>query len=943
MSPHKTLTALLTSLLLPLPAHAITLTSDDTNYTTSSNITIDDIAISSTFSGTEISPRTITNLHIITTGTSTSDYGIKTTGDYNQITNSTDAQIITNGNSGRGISIGDLSEVHNLGSITTSGTTSYGIYTSGDSSTITNSGSITTNNSSSYGIYLNGDSNTATSSGTITTQVYGINVTGSNNTVTNSGTITTSNSSSAHGIFVSSSGGSSNNIVNNSGTINSRGNGIYAKDANSQIDNSGTITTYDSSSIYGIRSEGDNATITNSGNISATNYAIYNTGDNVTINNSGTLTGGVYIGNGTLNIFGGTISKEVDGVSNIGSVNIGSDSSSATFNQTASFTDLDSLTIKTNSTLNSYSNITANNIYLDENAILTIHDGSVISTPITGFSSSSGTLNISATSFTNSNSIGTSSNKLANLNINDDGSFTASSDIYVNEISVNNGNFNLNQTDNLTIFGNLTGSGSGTVNIGSTTQNINGDFTLTSGDTLAVTLVENTGNLTISGITNIESNSKLAITNNSQSYITNGSNFTIINAADGSTINTIKESNITVNGGSSNSGILRFTTSQTDNSLTLTISRLSALEATDNKNSQNIYQNINDIGASATGKLAQFQTYLDSSNLSGSSLTKAINQLAPQSTKSMLSNNINIINNAIKPIENHLDKSHQESADNFHNGIWIQTFGSSATQDEVQDDEGFKINSFGLVIAADQKTEGNNIIGAALNYSNSNIKSSDNLKTNAVDSYQLNFYHSSNFGKYFLDNLAAFTWNKYNSQRSITAVNTTAQANFNGQSYTAKIKAGFFEKITSNLLLTPELSLKFIKNNIDGYTENSADTLNLSVNKISANFLETRAGLNLTHISKIFALPEFKKIASNFKISYGHALINDTPTTISNFQNQSDKITSTISNIDNNSLNLETSITAYHIDNLTFSLNYTLTKKPTYQSHFASLKIRQEF
>ncbi len=405
-------------------AFAVTLTSSQSNYITSSDITTDSHGITSSFSGTSSSLRQITNLHIITTGnngTVSGAYGIRSSGDYNKITNSSSASIVTTGNSGRGISVSDYSEVYNQGSITTQGTTSYGIYTSGDGNVISISGSISTSNTTAYGIYLNGDSNSVTNSGSISTKVYGIYGYGNKNQIFNSGTIATTSSSSAHGIYVSAASASnatssSYNEIENSGTITSSGNGIYIKDNYTRITNSGTITSASTASIYGIRNEGDNVTITNSGTINSQNYAIYNSGSGVIINNSGTLNANVFLGDATFNILGGSL-KEVEGNSSSTIANIGSDSLAITFNQSSDFSGLLSLNIKESSVLNCYGSIEADNITISENAILNLEEGSSINAAIIGSDSSSGTLNISGFDFSFSNTIGTSSNKIDNLNI----------------------------------------------------------------------------------------------------------------------------------------------------------------------------------------------------------------------------------------------------------------------------------------------------------------------------------------------------------------------------------------------------------------------------------------------------------------------------------------------------------------------------------------------
>jgi hypothetical protein len=276
----------------------------------------------------------------------------------------------------------------------------------------------------------------------------------------------------------------------------------------------------------------------------------------------------------------------------LGNINIAAD-----FNQSSAFSDLTNLTVTSGATLNSENEIEVGTILLDINSTLTLSDGSSVSAAIQGLSNSSGTLNVLGIDFapTNSlaNSIGISGNSLANLNINSGASLTYDSNIYADNILVG-GDFNFSTSDNLEIFGNLAGTGSGVINIGSNNQIISGDFSLLSGDILSVALKENgVGNFTVLGAANIDENSNLEITTSAnQGYIANGTQLTIVSANSGS-INAINDENISVNGVNSNVyGLLKFTTQSSANNLILNIERLAASVVTSNKNSQNIYQNL---------------------------------------------------------------------------------------------------------------------------------------------------------------------------------------------------------------------------------------------------------------------------------------------------------------------------------------------------------------
>ncbi len=927
-------------------SYAVTLTSGQTDYTTPSDITTSGIGISSSLSGTSSSPNKIKNIFTITTGNSgatSGAYGIRSSGTYNQITNSVGANIITTGSSGRGISITNNSIAINQGSISTQGTTAYGIYTGGNSNSVQNSGTITTNNTTAYGIYLNGDNNSASNSGTLSTKVYGIYSDGNVNQINNSGTITTTTGSSAHGIFMSAGSGStvssgSHGTISNTGIINSSGNGIYAKDNYTAISNSGTIATALTTSIYGIRSEGDNSTITNLGTITSQNYAIYNSGINSVINNYGALNGGVFIGNGSLNLLGGSISGVVEGNAS-GNINIGTN-----FAQTAAFNNLDNLTISAGNALNSYAAISANKISLGDSAVLNLNSGSSISGAIEGTSASTGIANIYG-SINANGTIGILGKSLANLNIASSGALTALSDIYADNISVG-GNLNFLAADNMTIHGNLAGSGSGVVNFGSKNQIIAGNFTLNSGDSLALTLKNGgVGNVTVSGISSIDSNSKLAITTSAdQGYIANNTRYTIIDGASGSVVNTIPNSNILVNGISSNNyGLLRFSTSAVSNDLVLHIDRINASEVTTNKNIQNIYQSLNDIGSSSRGKLLQFQNYLDNSTSDLREISKSINQLAPQSSKATLAATYNITNNLISVVENRLEKT-RFSEEKFKNGIWGEALGGALSQSEVKDDDGYKINSLGVVFGADHEFFDNGRIGVSLGLSKSNIKNSDKNKDNAINSFHTNIYAAQNFGKYFTNFIGGISLNEFSSNRAITAIKTNANAKYFGETYALKLKGGIVNNLDYGLSLTPEIALNFLRNNIGGYSEKGADELNLNIKNVSANFLETRIGLNLTYMSPIYPeITDFQKFATTFKISYGHAFINDAPTTKATFASNGTEFNSQISHLDNDSIKCGAEFFAYHNDIASISADYNFEHKATSNSHLILLKIREEF
>ncbi len=206
--------------------------------------------------------------------------------------------------------------VNNGGTISTTGDSAIGIFSSGadaNNATINNSGSISTAGDSAMGIASQSVDATINNSGSILTtgdEANGIFSSGNNSNNANNATINNSGSISTAGataVGIRSQGADA--TITNSGRISTAGAtavGIFSSGNNTTINNSDTISTA-GSVAHGITSQRDNATINNSGGISTTGddaigiTSIGNTtfsANNATINNSGTIstTGGGALG-----------------------------------------------------------------------------------------------------------------------------------------------------------------------------------------------------------------------------------------------------------------------------------------------------------------------------------------------------------------------------------------------------------------------------------------------------------------------------------------------------------------------------------------------------------------------------------------------------------------------------------------------------------------------
>lgn len=146
----------------------------------------------------------------------------------------------------------------NSGTLVTTGECSYGVYAQGDYFTLRNTGTIlTTNDNNSWGIHVGyADYATIDNNGTIETRgedANGIEIYGAHARITNHGSLTTSGES-AIGIYVwHTTGVDSHNVLTNTGTIRTTGVGSQAIWANARgmsVINSGTVASRHAEAIY---------------------------------------------------------------------------------------------------------------------------------------------------------------------------------------------------------------------------------------------------------------------------------------------------------------------------------------------------------------------------------------------------------------------------------------------------------------------------------------------------------------------------------------------------------------------------------------------------------------------------------------------------------------------------------------------------------------------
>ncbi|AUG53844.1 autotransporter domain-containing protein [Thalassospira marina] len=176
--------------------------------------------------------------------------------------------------------------------------------------------------------------------------------------------------------------------------------------------------------------------------------------------------------------------------------------------------------------------------------------------------------------------------------------------------------------------------------------------------------------------------------------------------------------------------------------------------------------------------------------------------------------------------------------------LWGQFLGGSSHLAGSSDNDGFTSKSFGLTSGFDHLITPNLLGGVALSWLRSWTDGSNDSSgsTQRLDSYQLTAYSTYRLGRLALDGQAGVGWNHFDQKRNVSFLGQTAGADYDGQQYMARTRAGYDFYVGANTTLTPFGSLRWIHARNESYDETGAGSANLSVDSQNSDVVTQELG-----------------------------------------------------------------------------------------------------
>ncbi|MDR3204602.1 MAG: autotransporter outer membrane beta-barrel domain-containing protein [Deltaproteobacteria bacterium] len=204
------------------------------------------------------------------------------------------------------------------------------------------------------------------------------------------------------------------------------------------------------------------------------------------------------------------------------------------------------------------------------------------------------------------------------------------------------------------------------------------------------------------------------------------------------------------------------------------------------------------------------------------------------------------------------------------NRIWFNGFGTFHKQRDVNNLRGYDYNSGGLVLGYDREVAALPGLTLGLNgaWSRGKLKNNDGLAKTDVDTFSLGAYGSYNFSNGLFFDLS-FTYGWGDNETEVNHIlGYLTRGDFDSQSFSASLNAGYKINLTDNVRLTPSLGLQYTHLKQDGWRErviSDPSTIGLAVGNwfgdVKADMLEIPVNLALEatiNAGTVIVTPEFR-------------------------------------------------------------------------------------
>jgi len=180
-------------------------------------------------------------------------------------------------------------------------------------------------------------------------------------------------------------------------------------------------------------------------------------------------------------------------------------------------------------------------------------------------------------------------------------------------------------------------------------------------------------------------------------------------------------------------------------------------------------------------------------------------------------------------------------------GFFANGQGSFGDQDATSREPGFDFHTAGVTVGGDYRFTDQFLLGMALGY----LRTKATFDASAGES-RVNGYSVSAYGNYYIwdklyvDGIATFGWNAYDSTRNIGQTNAIAKGSTEGTQVAISVSSGY-NFSAGAFTFGPTGRVNYVRVHIDGFHERAAEPFNLKIASQTVESMTTGLGGQATY------------------------------------------------------------------------------------------------
>lgn len=209
--------------------------------------------------------------------------------------------------------------------------------------------------------------------------------------------------------------------------------------------------------------------------------------------------------------------------------------------------------------------------------------------------------------------------------------------------------------------------------------------------------------------------------------------------------------------------------------------------------------------------------------------------------------------------------------------LWGRAFENEINVDTDADAPGYDHDSQGGIVGVDYAMSPNTTIGGSVTYATSDLWFDTAPDTADIETWQVNLFGSYGFGRFYTDVQASYAWHDIGTLRSIDlpapAGSDIATAAYDASSWSVNGELGAIWRL-GRVNMQPSLSVAYVDNSADGFTESSTTGYSLIVGGADGQSLATTLALRASGQWMMAKTP----VVPDFKIGWRHEYLDDNST-----------------------------------------------------------------